>query len=107
MKGSRLFIESYTQGIPVICFDTGGNIEFIKQNKNDIFEYPETYEDRNNKIRIKNWDNQNIYSRICFLLDDQRYYEKYSKKLLSSNTYEDKNNELKNALKKLIDTLNP
>ncbi len=104
-SGSRLFIESYTQGIPVICFDTGGNIEFIKQNKNDIFEYPETYEDRNNKIRIKNWDNQKIYSRICFLLDDQRYYEKYSKKLLSTNTYADKNNELKNSLKKLIDTL--
>ena len=104
-SGSRLFIESYTQGIPVLCFDTGGNIEFIKENKRDIFEYPETYEDRNKKIRIKSWDSKNIYARICFLLDDEKYYKKYSNKLLSTNTYENKNNELKNALRKLIDNL--
>ena len=104
-SGSRLFIESYTQGIPVICFETGGNIEFIKQNKSDIFEYPETYKDRNNKIRIKSWDSQKIYARICFLLDDQSYYEQYSKRLLATNTYQDKNNELKNALKKLMKEL--
>ena len=104
-SGSRLFVESYTHGIPVLCFDTGGNIEFIKENKRDIFEYPETYEDRNKKIRIKSWDSKKIYTRICFLLDDEKYYKKYSNKLLSTNTYENKNNELKNALRKLIDNL--
>ena len=106
-SGSRLFIESYAQGIPVICFDTGGNIEFIKKNKSDIFKRPDTFIDENNKLRIKTWNNNKMFSRICFLLAEQRYYEKYSKKLLSRNNYEDKKNELKNALKKLIDTLNP
>ena len=46
-----------------------------------------------------------MFSRICFLLADQKYYEKYSKELLSTNTYEDKNNELKNALKKFVKEL--
>ena len=104
-SGSRLFIESYGQGIPVICFDTGGNIEFIKQNKSDTFKLPETFRDENNKLRIKNWDSKKMYSRICFLLDDEISYENYSKKLLTANKYEDKKNELKNALKKFVKEL--
>ena len=43
-----------------------------------------------------------MYSRICFLLDNQKYYENYSKELLSTNTYDDKNTEFKIALSKLI-----
>ena len=104
-SGSRLFIESYAQGIPVICFETGGNIEFIKENKSDIFKRPDTFKDENNKLRIKTWNNNKMFSRICFLLDEQKLYENYSKKLLNANNYEDKKNELNNALKKFLKEL--
>ena len=79
--------------------------EFIKQNKSDTFKLPEIFRDENNKLRIKNWDSNKMYSRICFLLDDQKAYENYSKKLLIANNYEDKKKDIKNALKQFVNVL--
>ena len=39
-SGSRLILESYERGIPVIAFDTGGNSEIMKNYPEDIFEKP-------------------------------------------------------------------
>ena len=104
-SGSRLFIESYTQGIPVICFNTGGNIEFIKQNKSDIFERPETYKDRNNKLRIKNWNCEKIFLRICSLIDNENNYIKYSEMILKESNLNYKKCELRNNLKGITNFL--
>ena len=101
-SGSRLFIESYSQGIPVICFETGGNIEFIKQNKSDLFERPETFKDNNNKLRIKNWNSEKLFLRICSLIDNKKNYHEYSQMILQDNNLFNKSNELKNELRKLI-----
>ena len=39
-SGSRVILESYSNGKPVICFNVGGNKEFIKKNTEDIFKIP-------------------------------------------------------------------
>ena len=89
----------------MICFETGGNIEFIKQNKSDIFKRPETFRDENNKLRIKTGIAIKCTQEFVFLLDDQNFMKIIQKKLLTSNNYEDKKNELKNALKQFVKEL--
>ena len=100
-SGSRVIQESYSNGIPVICFNTGGNKEFIGNN-NDIFTMPGLYKDKNNRLRIKNWDNRKMFERITYLFKNEKSYDSYSKEILKKHNYEIKNKEFKKALSKLI-----
>ena len=54
-SGSRLILEAYARGIPVIAFQTGGNKELMKNYPDDIFKKPDLYFDKNNQLRISNW----------------------------------------------------
>ena len=101
-SGSRVIQESYSNGIPVICFNTGGNKEFIRENINDIFKIPDLYKDKNNRLRMKNWDNQKMFERISYLFKNDKSYESYSQEILKKHNHEKKNKEFKEALSKLI-----
>ena len=103
-SGSRVIQESYSNGIPVICFNTGGNKEFIGNN-NDIFTMPGLYKDKNNRLRIKNWDNRKMFGRITYLFKNEKSYDSYSQEILKKHNYEIKNKEFKEALSKLILTI--
>ena len=103
-SGSRVIQESYSNGIPVICFNTGGNKEFIGNN-NDIFTMPHLYKDKNNRLRIKNWNNKKMFERISYLFENEKYYDSISRKILKKHNYEIKNKEFKEALSKLILTI--
>ena len=103
-SGSRVIQESYSNGIPVICFNTGGNKEFIGNN-NDIFTMPGLYKDKNNRLRIKNWDNRKMFERITYLFENEKSYDSYSQEILKKHNYEIKNKEFKEALSKLILTI--
>ena len=100
-SGSRVIQESYSNGIPVICFNTGGNKEFIGNN-NDIFTMPGLYKDKNDRLRIKNWDNRKMFERITYLFKNEKSYDSYSQEILKKHNYEIKNKEFKEALSKLI-----
>ena len=100
-SGSRVIQESYSNGIPVICFNTGGNKEFIGNN-NDIFTMPCLYKDKNDRLRIKNWDNRKMFERITYLFKNEKSYDSYSQEILKKHNYEIKNKEFKEALSKLI-----
>ena len=104
-SGSRVIQESYSNGIPVICFNTGGNIEFIKQNKSDIFESPETYNDRNNKLRIKYWNCEKIFLRICSLIDNENNFIKYSEIIMKESNLNYKKYELRNNSEEITNFL--
>ena len=104
-SGSRVIQESYSNGIPVICFNTGGNKEFIGENINDIFKIPDLYKDKNNRLRMKNWDNQKMFERISYLFENDKSYESYSQEILKKHNHEKKNKEFKEALSKLILTI--
>jgi len=103
-SGSRVIQESYSNGIPVICFNTGGNQEFIGNN-NDIFTMPGLYKDKNNRLRIKNWDNLKMFERITYLFENEKSYDSYSQEILKKHNYKIKNKEFKEALSKLILTI--
>ena len=103
-SGSRVIQESYSNGIPVICFNTGGNKEFIGNN-NDIFTMPCLYKDKNDRLRIKNWDNRKMFERINYLFKNEKSYDSYSQEILKKHNYEIKNKEFKEALSKLILTI--
>ena len=103
-SGSRVIQESYSNGIPVICFNTGGNKEFIGNN-NDIFTMPGLYKDKNDRLRIKNWDNRKMFERITYLFKNEKSYESYSQEILKKHNHEKKNKEFKEALSKLILTI--
>ena len=103
-SGSRVIQESYSNGIPVICFNTGGNKEFIRNN-NDIFTLPSLYKDANNRLRIRNWDDQKMFERISYLFKNEKSYDSYSKEILKRHNYEIKNKEFKKALSKLVLTI--
>ena len=100
-SGSRVIQESYSNGIPVICFNTGGNKEFIGNN-NDIFTIPTLYKDKNNRLRIRNWDNQKMFERITYLFENEKFYDAYSQEIRRRHNYEKKDKEFKEALSKLI-----
>lgn len=102
-SGSRVIQESYAKGLPVICFNTGGNNEYIHENKNDIFEMPRTYLDINNRLRIRKWDSKKMVERISLLIEDEKYYDYYSEKILKENNPKIKN---KNFFKALSEFLN-
>ena len=84
-SGSRLILESYERGIPVIAFDTGGNSEIMKNYPEDIFEKPLLYRDKNNRLMIQSWDIKKIYQRISYLCENEEYYKNYSAKIKSEN----------------------
>ena len=87
-SGSRVILESYSHGKPVICFDVGGNKEFIKENKKDIFKPPKLFRDVNGRLRLKSWEYEDIFSRVISLLDNEDYYDEYSKLIFKSNKVE-------------------
>ncbi len=97
-SGSRVIQESYAKGLPVICFNTGGNNEYINKNKNDIFEMPRTYLDTNNRIRIKKWDSKKMVERISLLIEDVQYYDYYSGQILKENNPKIRNKVFLKAL---------
>ena len=103
-SGSRVIQESYSNGIPVICFNTGGNKEFIGNN-NDIFTMPGLYKDKNDRLRIKNWDNRKMFERITYLFKNEKSYDSYSQEILKKHNHVIKNKEFKEALSKLILTI--
>ena len=104
-SGSRVIQESYSNGIPVICFNTGGNKEFIGENINDIFKTPDLYKDKNNRLRIKNWDNQKMFERISLFFENEKFYDEYSLRILKKHNINRKNQEFKEALNELILTI--
>ena len=72
----------------MICFDVGGNKEFIKENKKDIFQPPKLFRDVNGRLRLKSWEYEDILSRVISLLDNEDYYAEYSKLIFKSNKVE-------------------
>ena len=51
-SGSRLILESYAQGVPGLGFNTGGNSEFFFNAKQDLFNSPELFLDKNQVLRV-------------------------------------------------------
>ena len=88
-SGSRLILEAYVRGIPVIAFQTGGNQELMKNYPDDIFKKPKIYFDKNNQLRISNMDLINISERIKRLNEDDDFYNFYSNKIKNENSYEE------------------
>ncbi len=84
-SGSRLILESYSRGIPVLGFNSGGTSEFCMNYQKDLFKKPVLYSDKKRIIRIKEWDPKSMFDRINFLLENKNYYKNYSEQLL--NTY--------------------
>ena len=101
-SGSRVIQESYAKGLPVICFNTGGNDEYIQENKKDIFEMPRTYLDKNNRLRIKKWDSKKMVERISLLVEDEQYYGYYSGKILKENNPKIKNKVFFKSLSEFV-----
>jgi len=97
-SGSRVILESYSNGKPVICFDTGGNKEFIQEKTKDIFEVPKIYKDANNRLRIKSWNFEDVLSRVLFLIDNNDYYDSYSEHIFNSNKERDINKNFNDVL---------
>ena len=97
-SGSRVILESYSNGKPVICFNVGGNKEFIKENTEDIFKTPKLYKDKNSRLRIRSWNLENMLSRVCFLLDNNDYYNAYSESIFNANKSEDINKKFTSKL---------
>ena len=101
-SGSRLILEAYARGIPVIAFKTGGNSELMKNYPDDIFKKPDLYLDKNNQLRIRNWDISNISRRIMLLNEDDDFYNYYSNKIKNENSYEEINNNFIISIEKMI-----
>ena len=104
-SGSRLILESYKRGIPVIAFDTGGNSELMKNYPDDIFEKPLLYLDKNNRLMIQSWDIKKIYQRISHLCENDEYYKIYSKKIKSDNNSNSINRNFRKSLLKVLEFL--
>ena len=105
-SGSRVISEAYSNGLPVICFDTGGNKEFIGNNKDDIFELPKLKLDLNNRIRLISWNEEPIVKRMCFLFDNKKFFETYSENIFKLNIADEKNIEFKNKLCSFLKDIN-
>jgi len=101
-SGSRVILESYSNGRPVICFNVGGNKEYIGENTEDIFKTPKLYKDRNNRLRIKSWNFEDMLSRVCFLVDNDDYYNAYSESIFNANKSKDINKKFTSKLLQLI-----
>ena len=104
-SGSRVIQESYSNGIPVICFNTGGNKEFIGENINDIFKLPNLYKDKNNRLRMKKWDNQKMFERISFFFKNEKFYDEYSQRIFKKYDINKRNQDFREALQELIFTI--
>ena len=105
-SGSRVISEAYSTGLPVICFDTGGNKEFIDNNKDDIFEMPKFKKDFNNRIRLTSWNEEPIVKRICFLLNNKNFYDTYQKNIFKLHNTDDKNIKFKRELSDFLRDIN-
>ena len=66
---------------------------------------PGLYKDKNDRLRIKNWDNRKMFERITYLFKNEKSYDSYSQEILKKHNYEIKNKEFKEALSKLILTI--
>ena len=104
-SGSRLILESYSRGIPVIAFNSGGCSELMKGYKNDIFPLPVLKLDQNKRLRVKTWDPSKMAKRISLLLEDQIQYQMISKTIYSKNSSNKQNMRCKEALNDLIKSL--
>ena len=83
-SGSRLILESYSRGIPILGFDSGGTSEFCNNYQIDLFKKPILYSDKNRIIRVKEWDPKSMFERLNFLLGNRTYYKNYSKMLINN-----------------------
>ena len=104
-SGSRLILEAYSRGIPVIAFQTGGNAELMKNYPDDIFKKPDLYFDKNNQIRIRDWDISKISKRIMLLNEDDDFYNNYSNKIKNENSFEEINNKFIISVETMIEKM--
>ena len=105
-SGSRLILESYAKGVPVLGFNTGGNSEFFFNSQQDLFNSPELFLDNNQVLRVKKWDPKDMFKRIIFLLQNDHYYNYYSKKLLNIFSQEKLNQKNNTVVQKILSSLN-
>jgi glycosyltransferase involved in cell wall biosynthesis len=105
-SGSRLILESYSRGIPVIAFDVGGNKEFMENNKQDIFPRPIVYLDQNKQLRVQEWDPIAMADRILFLISNKEVYKSYSERIIHENNILNQNTDLQLALTELLKRIN-
>ena len=104
-SGSRLILESYSRGIPVIAFNTGGNIEFMGNYNQDIFPKPHIYTDQNKRLRIKKWEPKEMVQRILFLTENIDYFDSYSNKIYNENSAYQQKIRCNEALQQLINLI--
>ena len=104
-SGSRLILESYSRGIPVIAFNSGGNSELMSGYKNDIFPMPTIISDANKILRISQWDPTDMAKRISLLLKDPIQYNLISEKIYSNNLTTKQNMRCEKKLNELIKTI--
>jgi len=98
-SGTSLIYEAYCRGIPVIAFDVGGNAELIGNYKENLFFKPETIEDINSNLKIKNWNPTRVSERISSIINNYDNYINYSNEIK-------KNFEKLHLKKKSIDIFN-
>ena len=104
-SGSRLILESYSRGIPVLGFDTGGTSEFCINSQIDLFKKPILYSDINRVIRVKEWNPKIMFERINFLLENRTYYKNYSEKLINNYCAKRLKNKNDKAVEQIIKML--
>ena len=104
-SGSRLILESYSRGIPVIAFNSGGNSELMCEHKNDIFPMPLINSDQNKRLRISEWDPTEMGNRISLLLKDPIQYKLISKNIYLNNSAEKQNKSCEKTLNELIKSI--
>ncbi len=104
-SGSRLILESYSRGIPVIAFNSGGNSELMCEHKNDIFPMPLINSDQNKRLRISEWDPTEMGNRISLLLKDPIQYKLISKNIYLNNSAEKQNKSCEKKLNELIKSI--
>jgi len=77
----------------------------MKKYPDDIFKKPDVYFDKNNQLRITNWDVTKISERIKRLNEDDEYYNFYSTKIRNENNFEEIHNKFIISLEKMIEKL--
>ena len=77
----------------------------MKNYPEDIFEKPLLYKDKNNRIRVRNWDIKKIYERISYLCENEEYYKNYSAKIKSENKPDIINKKFRTSLLNLLEII--
>ena len=80
--------------------------EFLFNSQQDLFNSPELFLDNNQVLRVKKWDPKDMFKRIIFLLQNDHYYNYYSKKLLNIFSQEKLNQKNNTVVQKILSSLN-